>query len=161
MSHERKDSSHSHPQVRKHAGSCHCGAVRFEVEVDARKASRCNCSVCTKTGVLGAIVKPGAFVLLAGADSVNVYEWGARISKRFFCRRCGVQCFGRGHLAEVGGDYVSVNFNCLDDVELADVEVSYWDGRHDNWQAGTRRTPWPTLARVTPEEARTPSPGAA
>ena len=134
------------PGVKKHAGSCHCGTVRFEVDLDAGAASRCNCSVCTKTGVVGGIVKPDSFAVVAGEDRLVVYEWGARISKRFFCTRCGVHCFGRGYLAEVGGDYVSVNFNCLDDVELGDVKLTYWDGRHDNWQAGTRASPWPIFA---------------
>src|SRR5262249_16228557 len=124
--------------AKKHSGSCHCGAVRFEVEVDATAASRCNCSVCTKTGVLGTIVKPDALRVLSGEAGLGTYEGGPKISKRFFCTRCGVHCFARGHLAEVGGDYASINVSCLDDVELADVKVTYWDGRHDNWQAGKR-----------------------
>jgi hypothetical protein len=129
--------------AKKHVGSCHCGAVRFEVEIDSGAASRCNCTACTKTGVLSAIAKPEALRVLAGEGDLGMYEWGAKISKRFFCKCCGVHCFARGHLAEVGGDYVSINFNCLDDVELSDVNVTYWDGRHDNWQAGRRSTPWP------------------
>lgn len=129
-----------------HRGSCHCGAVRFQVDVDAGKGSRCNCSVCAKIGATGSIVKPDAFAVLAGEDSLGTYEWGHKISKRYFCRHCGIHCFARGHLAELGGDYVSVNLNCLDDAELADVTVTYWDGRHDNWQAGTRSTPWPMLS---------------
>jgi hypothetical protein len=119
--------------------------VRFEVQVDSAAAARCNCSICAKISTLGAIVKPAAFTLLTGEGDLGVYEWGAKISKRHFCKHCGIHCFGRGHLAEVGGDYVSVNFNCLDDVELGDVRVSYWDGRHNNWQAGTRDRPWPIL----------------
>jgi hypothetical protein len=40
----------------KHTGSCHCGAVRFEVDADVKKgASRCNCLH----------VKPAAFRLLS------------------------------------------------------------------------------------------------
>jgi hypothetical protein len=128
-----------------HRGSCHCGAVRFQVDVDATKGSRCNCSICTKVAQTGGIVKPGAFALLSGEDSLSTYEWGHKISKRYFCKHCGVHCFARGHLAELGGDYVSVNLNCLDDVELASVGLSFWDGRHNNWQAGTRSTPWPMM----------------
>jgi hypothetical protein len=133
--------------VKQHRGSCHCGAVRFEVDIDVSRGSRCNCSVCTKTGVTGGIVKPSAFALIAGEESLGTYEWGAKISKRFFCKRCGVHCFGRGHLDEVGGDYVSVNLSCLDDVELTETKLTYWDGRHNNWQAGTRDTPWRMLDR--------------
>ncbi|MGD0529208.1 MAG: GFA family protein [Polyangiaceae bacterium] len=127
----------------KHAGSCHCGAVRFEVIVDASRASRCNCTVCTKTSPTGAIVKPTAFSLLSGEADLSTYEWGPKTSQRFFCRSCGVHCFGKGHLDVLGGDYVSVNLNCLDDVDLGQAKVTYWDGRHDNWQAGMRDTPWP------------------
>ncbi len=130
----------------KHTGSCHCGAVRFEVEVDANDATGCNCTLCTKLGLIGGIVKPEAFTLLAGKESLSEYQTSAKVSTRYFCRRCGAHCFARGHLDVLGGDYVSVNFNCLDDIDLADVKVMYWDGRHDNWQAGPRPTPWPIRA---------------
>ncbi|HVE87547.1 MAG TPA: GFA family protein, partial [Myxococcales bacterium] len=107
-------------EVKGHAGGCHCGAVRFEVELDLREpAMRCNCSVCTKVSPTGRIVKPAAFRLTQGEESLSVYEWGAKVSKRFFCGSCGVHCFGRGHLEELGGDYVSVNVNCLDGFDPA------------------------------------------
>jgi len=131
-------------QAKKHSGSCHCGAVRFEVELDlGAGATRCNCTICTKTAWIGAMVKPDAFVLLEGSGKVASYEWGGRVSKRFFCKTCGVQCYANGHLKELGGDFVSINVCCLDDVDLRDVTIRYWDGRHNNWQAGMRDTPWP------------------
>jgi hypothetical protein len=130
--------------TKKLRGSCHCGAVKFEVEADpARGASRCNCSVCTKLGALGSIVKPCAFRLVTREAELGVYEWGAKISKRYFC-------FGRGHLAEVGGDYVSFSYNAVDDFEVNDLTVVHWDGRHNNWQAGPGKTPFPIL---TPSSA--------
>ncbi len=134
--------------VRSHPGSCHCGAVKFEVVVDAAAGSRCNCSICNKVGALGSLVKPGAFTLVGGAEHLSTYEWGGKTCKRFFCKHCGVHCFTRGHLAEVGGDYVGVNLHALDDVDPATVRVSYWDGRHDNWYAGTRPEPWPIFAQA-------------
>jgi hypothetical protein len=131
-------------------GSCHCGHVRFAVSVDlaepGKGGARCNCSVCTKTGVTGCLVAPDAFELMDGVDALAFYEWGPKVAKRYFCRECGVHCFGRGHLAEVGGDFVSVNLNCLDTLDPSLLDVVYWDGRHDNWQAGSRKTPWPIHA---------------
>lgn len=125
-------------------GGCHCGAVRFQAELSSKLAgSRCNCSICTKTSVISAMVKPSSFQLLSSPEQLGEYEWGGKISKRVFCKNCGVHCFGRGHLAELGGDYVSLNLNCLDGVDPNQLPVVHWDGRHDNWHAGPRSSPWP------------------
>ena len=134
---------------RAYQGGCHCGAVRFSADIDLGKgASRCNCSVCLKTGVTSTMIKPADFTLLSGQDHLQTYEWGYRISQRFFCKACGVHSFARGHLEEVGGDYVSVNVSCLDDIEPTAIKVVHWDGRHDNWEQGPRDTPWPVHAAV-------------
>ena len=125
-----------------YTGGCHCGAVRFRAELDPTQGSRCNCSICNKVSQLGAMVKPAAFELLAGRESISEYAFGHRVSIRSFCKHCGVHCFGAGHLAELGGDFVSVNLNTLDEVDPVDVRVVYWDGRHDNWHAGPRQQPW-------------------
>jgi hypothetical protein len=147
MSHENNDAAR--PQaggVRKHPGSCHCGAVRFEATVDASAGTRCNCSICNKVGQLGGIVKPSAFTLLAGEDSLSSYEWGGKTAKRFFCKHCGIHCFARGSLPQLGGAYVSLNFLALDDVDPRDVKATHWDGRHNNWQKGAQPEPWPIFA---------------
>ena len=134
-------------QTQTLTGGCHCGLVRFQAAIDLGKGgSRCNCSVCTKTSVTSSLLKPDAFTLLSDEASLASYEWGAKISRRFFCARCGVHCFGRGFLEDVGGDYVAVNLLCLDDVDPALLPVTYWDGRHNNWEAGPRSTPWPIAA---------------
>lgn len=129
----------------KHSGGCHCGAVRYEVVLDASNGGRCNCTICLKSAVTSAMVKPGELVVTKGEDKVAVYEWGAKISKRYFCPTCGIHVFGRGHLAELGGDYASVNLNTLDDVDPINVKVTYWDGRHDNWEAGPSAQPYPLM----------------
>jgi hypothetical protein len=130
-----------------YSGGCHCGAVRFEVQLDlAAGASRCNCSICTKTAQTGASVKPEAFKLLSDPGATSSYQWGGKTATRYFCKTCGIHCFARGHLAELGGDYVSVNYNCLDQVDPSTLAITYWDGRHNNWYAGTRPVPWPIFA---------------
>ena len=107
----------------------HCGAVRFEAAVALdRPGSRCNCSVCTKTSVTSGMVAPKDFELLAGEESLRAYEWGAKTSKRFFCVHCGVHCFGRGFLEEIGGHYVAVNLNCIDGFDPAAAPVIYGTG---------------------------------
>lgn len=150
---EAKQETQGHTETigtAKHTGGCHCGAVRFEVAANFDEpASRCNCSICTKISMTGRIVKPSAFKLLAGEEALSVYEWGAKISRRYFCKHCGIHCFGKGHLAEVGGDYASVNVNCLDEVDPNMVPLVHWDGRHNNWEAGPRSTAWPISSNAS------------
>ena len=137
--------------IKTHKGSCHCGAVKFEVDIPVNEASqgtRCNCSACTKFSTLAKGTKPDALRLIAGEEHLSTYEWGAKIGKRYFCKHCGVHCFMRGHLAEMGGDFASVNMNALDDVDPGLVRVTYWDGRHNNWEAGMRNEPWPIFTEV-------------
>src|SRR5581483_2559783 len=110
--------------MKKHIGSCHCGAVKFEAELDLSKgAGHCNCSICTKLGGMRSFCKPSQFALLTDRAALGAYEWGYKIAKRFFCKTCGIHVFGEGHLEELGGDYVSINVLCLDDIDPSDVTV--------------------------------------
>lgn len=135
----------------RHAGSCHCGAVRYAVILEGLdRASKCNCSICVKLNSMCVITTPDAFTLLAGEGSLSEYAWGRKMETRYFCKHCGVYCFSRGHLAELDGDQVAVNVNTLDDVDPNLLTVEHWDGRHDNWQAGPRAAPWPVFAPAQP-----------
>jgi hypothetical protein len=123
--------------LKRYHGSCHCGAVRYEADIDlAAGTGRCNCSICAKTRNWGTTIKPGAFKLVAGKHALRAYEFGTKQADHFFCGTCGVQVFGRGDVPAIGGEYVSIRLATLDDAaegELAEAPVKYFNGRDNAW----------------------------
>jgi hypothetical protein len=130
-------------------GSCHCGAIRFEAEIDLDAGSnRCNCSICTKARAWFVLVKPDKLRVLQGEDAHADYQWvppGQEQSHLHyqFCKTCGVRTFGWGDSPQMGKFYfVSVPALDVSDEELARIPVRRVDGRngrfdrapvHDTW----------------------------
>lgn len=123
--------------LKTYNGSCHCGRVKFQADIDLDQgAGKCNCSICTKTRNWSVLLKPEAFRLETGEEALGDYQFGTMMGHHRFCRTCGVHGFSQGHLAELGGDFVSVRLNVLDDLdptEWAEAPVRYSNGRDNDW----------------------------
>jgi hypothetical protein len=118
-------------------GSCRCGKIRYETDIDlAAGTGKCNCTYCWKLRWWGAKASPGDFRLNAGQEATRFGFPTDKPITRALCADCGVIPFGWGHIPEVGGDFVSINLACLDDLEPAELiaaPVTYMDGKADNW----------------------------
>jgi hypothetical protein len=120
--------------LKTYRGSCHCGAVTFEADLDLAQSSyRCNCSICRRTRFWPAVAAADGFRLLSGEAQLTQYRFNTRKNVHYFCRHCGVRAFGIGNDTPIG-PMVGINLGCLDelsDEELSRIPVTCVDGRND------------------------------
>ena len=121
-------------------GSCHCGAVRFEADIDLAEGTvKCNCTMCRKGRNWLAAVGPDAFRLLAGESDLSEYQFSSGTIRHRFCRRCGLRPFS--HKSDKS--FYAVNIACLDDVDSAELiaaPVVFVDGLHDDFKSPPAET---------------------
>jgi hypothetical protein len=124
-------------------GSCHCGAVRFEADVDlSQGTAKCNCSICFKTRAWMAFIPADSFRLLAGEQSLRDYLFGKKVLHHRFCEQCGVRPFTHG-IDPKGNRMYAIKVNCLDGVEaseLAAAPVQFMDMLHDKFKPAPEET---------------------
>jgi hypothetical protein len=120
--------------LKTYRGSCHCGAVRFEADLDLTQPTyRCNCSICRRTRFWPAVAREDGFRLLAGREVLTQYLFNTRRNEHWFCRVCGVRAFGIGNDTPIGR-MIGVNIGCLEGVgeeELARLPIIHVDGMND------------------------------
>jgi len=75
-----------------HAGSCLCGAVRFEVAGPLTDLLHCHCRMCQKAhGAVFATfakVPHESFTIVQGSERISEYRSSPE-ARRTFCSRCG------------------------------------------------------------------------
>ena len=117
--------------MKTYNGSCSCSKVTFEVKTKLARISKCNCSICTKKGIIHHVVDQNQFNLMSGKDNLSLYQFGTMRAKHYFCKYCGIHLFNNPRTYP---EKVSVNVNCLDDFDLEKEmpKVVKFDGR--NWE---------------------------
>jgi hypothetical protein len=121
-------------------GSCHCGSVRFEADIDLASGTvKCNCTMCRKGRNWLAAVAPGDFRLQSGESELSEYQFGSGTIRHRFCRRCGLRPFS--HKSDKS--FYAVNLACLDNAEPAELiaaPVVVVDGLHDDFKNPPKET---------------------
>ena len=108
-----------------HEGSCHCGAVRFEVTLPngLEDPRRCNCSICNKHGAIVASVVLDGLRVTQGKEVLTLYQFNTMTARHYFCSICGIYTH---HQRRSNPSQFSFNVACLDGVdplEFGDVRV--------------------------------------
>ncbi|MGB5707911.1 MAG: GFA family protein [Arenicellales bacterium] len=109
----------------KRRGSCHCGAVEFEVilENGLENLRRCNCSLCGRKGAIMASVPMSGIHITRGEDNLTLYQWNTGVAKHFFCKTCGIYTH---HHRRSNPEEYGFNVACVEGVDiesLGDIPV--------------------------------------
>jgi hypothetical protein len=111
-----------------HAGSCHCGQIKFEVQGELSTAMSCNCSICQRKGALMWFVPRSALTLLTPDGNASTYTFNKHVIQHRFCPTCGMHPYGEGQ-APNGEAMAAINVRCLEGIELDAIALTHYDGR--------------------------------
>ena len=115
-------------ETQTYSGGCHCGKVRYEVDLELKQAISCNCSICRSRGLLLAFAPDAQFRLLSGEDQLQDYRFNTGNLSHLFCRTCGVSSFARGRILGRGEPMQAINLRCVDGVDLDALPLRKFDG---------------------------------
>ena len=116
-------------EQRTYQGSCHCGAVQFEVTTDLAKVMDCNCSRCGRTGAVLTFVPAGQFKLAKGEADLTEYRFNKKVIAHLFCKHCGIQPMARGKMRD-GTPTVGINLRCVPEIDVTKLDVQHFDGKN-------------------------------
>jgi len=113
-------------------GSCHCGAVSFEVTEHRGWLTECNCSICRRYATLWLHSERKLVKLECDPDATFTYEWGDRMLEFHTCRTCGCTTHWSSTKDE-NPDNMAVNCRLAEPEDIADIPVRHFDGAN-TWQ---------------------------
>lgn len=108
-------------------GSCQCGAVAYEVNLDLSSTITCNCSRCQRLGSILAFTPWDQFTLTKGDKATTTYQFNRRAIEHRFCSTCGIQSYAKGKTRD-GAEMAAINVRCLHDVDLGALTPKHVDG---------------------------------
>ena len=122
-------------------GGCHCGALRYEVDIDLEKGTlRCNCSLCSKARAWFAFTPFEKFEVVRGGDADEIrYRWTPPNRPQpnltyHICSTCGVRTHADGKDPK-GNHIAAIAVATIEgaDAKVLAKSVRYVDGLHDHF----------------------------
>ena len=111
-----------------YSGSCHCGAIAFEVDGKIDSGLACNCSICSRKGSLLWFVPRTALKLKTPDSAASTYTFNKHVIKHRFCPTCGIHTHGEATDPK-GNAMAAINLRCIENLDLGKVPVHHFDGK--------------------------------
>ncbi len=110
-----------------HRLSCHCNAIRLEVDAELTDLRQCNCSTCRRFGAIHWYVDSKHVTLLEESKALTAYAWRFVHEQHCFCPTCGASVMRTGYRNGV----VAINACLVEEVDVFALEVGRFDGRNE------------------------------
>lgn len=119
-------------------GACHCGAIRYEAEIDPAEVSICHCSDCQAlTGSAFRVTVPAEeenFRLLSGEPKIYVKTADSgRKRLQAFCGECGSPIYATS--AEEGSKTYGIRVGTIRQREVVAPSRQIWRSSALSWVA--------------------------
>ena len=112
-------------------GSCHCGAVHFNITEQPKWLVDCNCSICRRIGALWAHIDCENVTIECAEDATLAYVQGDRLLAVHTCKSCGCTTHWETLFPDTSPT-MAVNFRMCATDEQSKYEIRKFDGA-DSW----------------------------
>ena len=112
--------------MKTYKGSCHCQAVRFEIETDLPELTTCDCSICIRKNALMVKIHENQMKIISGKEMLSTYTFHTHTAQHYFCSICGIYPF---HRKRVAPDHYGVNVHCLENFDPTGIPIRASDGK--------------------------------
>lgn len=110
-------------------GSCHCGAVTFEILERPKIVVSCNCSICRRLNASWVHSDRVKSTLNAPKGATRVYKHGDKEIEFHTCQTCGCTT----HWMAVDKSRFALNAQLASEADMEGVRVRRFDGA-DTWE---------------------------
>lgn len=106
--------------------TCHCGAVRIEIDEAPREVTDCNCSICRRMGTLWAYYRLAQVRISPPDGATDIYMWDDKSIQFHRCKICGNVT--HWWPVDPARDRMGVNARLMAPSVLAAANVRHFDG---------------------------------
>ena len=108
-------------------GSCHCGAVTWQLDAMPESATACTCTACRRYGAIWAYDYQDEGIRVSGPT--RSYNRPGGVLGFHFCERCGCITYWRATRADgEGRRRIAVNLRLAEPTAVASVPIKRFDG---------------------------------
>jgi len=101
--------------------SCHCGAVRMEIDTPPDTVTDCACSICRRKGALWAYYSSRQVRIIPASGATAIYIWGDKELEFHSCKVCA--CSTHWAAVDKSHDRMGVNARMMEPEVLAVARV--------------------------------------